>query len=106
MGSLVSLSGMPALTRPETMPEAALDQDVSGRDLPAERDAAATPLQPAEPDALVVGIAAVFAAFEHSDRHAPSDGDAEAALEEDITFALLGELNRLWASPELAGGQH
>lgn len=53
------------------------------------------------PDALVEGIAAVFADLEHSDRHiAPETAkEAAAALDEDITFTLLGELNRLWQSP-------
>lgn len=86
---LVRLMGLNA---PETMPEAALDDEgVRGVDL-APTD-----------DGLEAGIAAVFEAIRASegDEDPDVDGDEPDFSAEDsgITFALLTELNRLWERP-------
>lgn len=79
---------MMGLSAPETMPEAAFDDEgVVGVDI--------VPTQ----DSLEAGIAAVFDAIrnggggeaDESEDHPPEDNGA--------TFALLGELNRLWGHP-------
>ncbi|HEY9009806.1 MAG TPA: hypothetical protein VIN06_02200 [Devosia sp.] len=84
---MVRLMGLSA---PETMPEAALDDEgVRGVDL-APTD-----------DGLEAGIAAVFEAIRaREDDDAAEDADADETdfVPDDggVTFALLTELNRLW----------
>lgn len=96
MASRDEIVRMMGLSAPETMPEAALDDDgVRGVDVGVE-------LTPA--DELEAGIAAVFDAIRSGDDRAEDNiGDDEsddAALQDNgVTFALLTELNRLWERP-------
>jgi hypothetical protein len=85
MGSKGKLSRMLGLSAPETMPEAALDDEgVIGVDVaPADED-------------LETGIAAVFEAIRNGDGGAAEDGDDSPPEDNGVTFALLTELNRLW----------
>jgi hypothetical protein len=84
MGSQEQLARQLGLSAPETMPEAALDDEgVVGIDI-APTD-----------DGLVAGIAAVFEAIRNGGGGANEDGDDEPP-DDGATFALLTELNRLW----------
>jgi hypothetical protein len=100
MGSKDDIIRMMGLSAPQTMPEAALDDEgVRGVDLAIDDDA----LELSSGD-LEAGIAAVFDAIRSSD--APpedADHDADDTLPEDsgVTFALLTELNRLWERPPM-----
>ena len=99
MGQKDQLTRMMGLSAPETMPEAALDDEgVVGIDV-APSD-----------DGLEAGIAAVFDAIRNGGGGAADDGgddsdrtsvDHDDAGENDdgVTFALLTELNRLWERP-------
>ena len=58
--------------------------------LPEDDDPVATPLGEADEEALELGIASVFESL--------VAGGGEGA-QTDATFALLAELNRLWAEP-------
>jgi hypothetical protein len=100
MGQTNPITRLLGLSRPETMPEAALDETTDVVALPMEPDELAaaeppTPLDGAASDTLEEGIAEIFAEIRAGDadpaEHEPPD-DA-------ITFALLGELNRIWQSP-------
>ena len=102
MASKDDLIRMMGLSAPETMPEAALDDEgVRGVDVGVE-------MSPA--DELEAGIAAVFDAIRSTDADSPEgedEGADESSAEEDdtppedsgVTFALLTELNRLWERP-------
>ena len=81
-GQLIRMLG---LSSPETMPEAALDDEgVVGIDVaPADED-------------LETGIAAVFEAIRNGGGGAAEDGDDTPPEDNGVTFALLTELNRLW----------
>ena len=94
------------LSAPETMPEAALnDEGVRGVDVGIE-------LAPGD-ESLEAGIAAVFDAIRSGDDeydHDPGDhdgggdpdGDSDALPDNSgVTFALLTELNRLWERPPM-----
>ena len=63
-----------------------------------ESNVSPTPL-PGAHDELEAGIAAVFAAIRNGGADPDTDAatDLEGAIGDDgVTFALLGELNRLW----------
>ena len=93
MGQRDQLNRIMGLSAPETMPEAALDDEgVVGVDI-APSD-----------DGLEAGIAAVFEAIRNGGGGATGEGedggeDAEPAEDSGVTFALLTELNRLWETP-------
>ena len=81
---LVQLMGLSA---PETMPEAAFDDEgVVGVDLDPSQDS------------LEAGIAAVFDAIRNGGSDAAA-GSHQPPEDNGATFALLGELNRLWEHP-------
>ena len=101
MASQDELVRMMGLRAPETMPEAALDDEgVRGVDVGVE-------MSPA--DELEAGIAAVFDAIRSSEANAAEGSDAAGEADADtddtppedsgVTFALLTELNRLWERP-------
>ena len=93
MASKDQIVRMMGLSAPETMPEAALDDEgVRGVDVGVE-------LSPA--DELEAGIAAVFDAIRSSDESSDDDADSDDPPPADsgVTFALLTELNRLWERP-------
>lgn len=100
MASKDDLIRMMGLSAPETMPEAALDDEgVRGVDVGVE-------MSPA--DELEAGIAAVFDAIRSTEMDSPEDESADESSAEDddtapedsgVTFALLTELNRLWERP-------
>ena len=97
MASKDDIIRMMGLSAPETMPEAALDDEgVRGVDIGVE-------LSPA--DEIEAGIAAVFDAIRNGDDSSDeTSGEGaesdEGALEDSgVTFALLTELNRLWERP-------
>jgi hypothetical protein len=98
MASKDDIVRMMGLSAPQTMPEAALDDEgVRGIDVGVE-------LSPA--DELEAGIAAVFDAIRSSDEHPDDGAEADDAESDDtppedtgVTFALLTELNRLWERP-------
>lgn len=84
MGQKDQLTRIMGLSAPETMPEAALDDEgVVGIDV-APSD-----------DGLEAGIAAVFEAIRNGGGGAADETDA-APGDDGATFALLSELNRLW----------
>ena len=95
MASHDEMARLMGLSAPETMPEAALDDEgVRGVDL-APTD-----------DGLEAGIAAVFEAIRAGDDEEAADvedtdtDEADFAAEDSgVTFALLTELNRLWERP-------
>jgi len=91
MASKDDIIRMMGLSAPETMPEAALDDEgVRGVDVGVE-------LSPA--DEIEAGIAAVFDAIRNGD-DSSDETSGEGALEDSgVTFALLTELNRLWERP-------
>jgi hypothetical protein len=89
MGGKQQLIRMMGLSSPETMPEAALDEEgVVGVDV-----------APSE-GSLEAGIAAVFDAIRNGGGGAADaaedEGDGIPAEDSGVTFALLTELNRLW----------
>ena len=63
--------------------------------LPAETIVVETPLAAADEEALEAGIASMFESLLQSD----AVYVAEAEEEIEPTFALLNELNRIWAQP-------
>jgi hypothetical protein len=107
MASKDDIVRMMGLSAPETMPEAALnDEGVRGVDIGVE-------LAPGD-ESLEAGIAAVFDAIRHGDDDADHDaedqdddredhdGDSDALPDDGgVTFALLTELNRLWERPPM-----
>ncbi|HEY0855180.1 MAG TPA: hypothetical protein VGD86_10155 [Devosia sp.] len=93
MASKDQIVRMMGLSAPETMPEAALDDEgVRGVDVGVE-------LSPA--DELEAGIAAVFDAIRSGDDSSDDGADSDHTPPDDsgVTFALLTELNRLWERP-------
>ena len=100
MGQTNPITHLLGLSRPEIMPETMLDETIDAAALPLEPDELAaaeapTPLFGAAPDALEEGIAEIFAEIRAGD----ADPDEHEPPDDAITFALLGELNRLWQSP-------
>lgn len=60
----------------------------------ADERQVSTPLEEADEEALAQGIASVFESL-----RSDPEGDEVEGDEGDPTFALLAELNRLWAEP-------
>lgn len=63
--------------------------------LPAESVAVETPLAAADEEALEAGIASMFESLMQSDAVYVEEAEEEI----EPTFALLDELNRIWAQP-------
>jgi hypothetical protein len=69
--------------------------------LPADTVTVETPLAAADEEALEAGIAEMFESLLQSDAVYVEDEEIVEPADEEIepTFALLDELNRIWAQP-------
>ena len=78
--------------------DAALPADQLIGPPPPEPTEAADPI---EYDDLETGIASIFAAMQAAGDDAPGEGDEadDSPFDDELTFQLLGELDRLWQRP-------